>query len=485
MDQHAFGSATRLAGEIRDRRLGCLELLDFYLARAERYNPALNAIIAWQSDAARQRARDADMALAKGEVWGPLHGIPMTVKESFNLGGLPTTFGNPLWRDNIATGNAVLVERLLQAGAIIFGKTNVPFMLMDSQSYNDIYGTTNNPWDTSRGPGGSSGGEAAVLAAGLSALGAGSDIAGSLRNPAHYCGVYGHKPSWGLIPSRGHALAAVVTPTDISVVGPMARHAEDLALALGVLAGPDVLQQAAWRTELPPPRHRRLADFRVAVWTNSPLCEIDASVRDCFEAAVAAIARAGAPVDENARPSIGEDGEHHRLFMTLLRAATASRLSDADFAVQKDIAATVAPDDMSFRATLARGAALDHRAWGIANEARNKLRYAWRDFFQRYDVLLTPVAATAAFPHDHNPDRDQRLIRVNGRMIPYGDQRFWAGLPSLSYLPATAAPNGLTAAGLPVGLQIIGAEGEDPTTIEFARLLAAEIGGFTTPPGYG
>ena len=163
MDQHAFGSATRLAGEIRDRRLGCLELLDFYLARAERLNPALNAIIAWQIDAARQRARDADMALAKGEVWGPLHGIPMTVKESFNLAGLPTTFGNPLWRDNIATSNAIVVERLLRAGAIIFGKTNVPFMLMDSQSYNDIYGTTNNPWDTSRGPGGSSGGEAAVL----------------------------------------------------------------------------------------------------------------------------------------------------------------------------------------------------------------------------------------------------------------------------------------------------------------------------------
>ena len=231
MDEHAFGSATQLAGEIRDRRLGCLELLDFTLARAERHNPALNAIIAWQIDAARRRARDADAALARGELWGPLHGIPMTVKESFNLAGLPTTFGNPLWKDNIAAGNAVVVDRLLQAGAIMYGKTNVPLMLMDSQSYNEVYGTTNNPWDASRGPGGSSGGEAAALAAGLSALGAGSDIAGSLRNPAHYCGVYGHKPSWGLIPSRGHALAGVVTPTDISVVGPMARHAEDLALA--------------------------------------------------------------------------------------------------------------------------------------------------------------------------------------------------------------------------------------------------------------
>ena len=199
----------------------------------------------------------------------------------------------------------------------------------------------------------------------------------------------------------------------------MARHAEDIALALRVLAGPDILQQPAWRLELPSPRRHRLGEFRVAVWASSALCEIDASVRERFEAAVAAITRTGASVDENARPDIG-DAEHHRLFMTLLRAATASRISDADFAAQKEIAATIAADDMSFRATLARGATLDHRAWGIANEARNKLRYAWRDFFQRFDVLLTPVAATAAFPHDHNPDRGQRLIPVNGRLIPYG-----------------------------------------------------------------
>src|SRR5271155_5931194 len=256
MDDRAFASGTELTNEIRDRRIGCVELLDFYLARAERHNPTLNAIIAWQVDAARQRARAADDALAHGERWGALHGIPMTVKESFNVANLPTTFGNPLWKDNIAAGNAFLIDRLLQAGAIVFGKTNVPYMLADAQSYNDIYGTTNNPWDRTRSPGGSSGGEAAALAAGLSALGAGSDIAGSLRNPAHYCGIYGHKPSWGVIPNRGHGPPGIVTPTDISVVGPMARDAEDLALALGVLAGPDVLQQAAWHVSLPAPRGR-------------------------------------------------------------------------------------------------------------------------------------------------------------------------------------------------------------------------------------
>src|SRR5882672_3748271 len=313
MNEPAFASATQLARELRDRRIGCLELLDFYLARADRYNPGINAVIAWQVEAARDRARAADAALARGEVWGPLHGVPMTVKESYNITGLPTTFGNPLWKDNIAVANAIAIDRLMQAGAIIYGKTNVPYMLMDSQSYNDIYDTTNNPWDKTRGPGGSSGGEAAALAAGLSALGAGSDIAGSLRNPAYYCGIYGHKPTWGLIPPRGHAPPGIVTPTDISVVGPMARYAEDLELGLRVLAGPDLFYQAAWRVELPAPRAKRLGDFRVAVWFDSALCEIDAGVSEKLDAAVAAIARTGAKIDETARGPIN-DVEQHRLF---------------------------------------------------------------------------------------------------------------------------------------------------------------------------
>jgi amidase len=198
--------------------------------------------------------------------------------------------------------------------------------------------------------------------------------------------------------------------------------------------------QQAWRVELPPPRHRRLGEFRVGLWLDSPLCEIDSSIRDRFAVAVSALLAAGSSVDETARPTIA-DAAHHQLFMLLLRAATAARLREEDFAAQRQIAATVTADDMSFRATLARGVAIDHRGWGIANEARTKLRYAWRELFQRYDVLLAPVAATAA-------------------------------------------PLGLTPAGLPVGMQIIGAEGDDRTTIEFARLLAAEIGGFTPPPAY-
>src|ERR1700730_4190343 len=249
------------------------------------------------------------------------------------------------------------------------------------------------------------------------------------------------------------------------------------------LAGPDLLQRAAWRVELPPPRRRRLGEFSVAVWASSPLCRIDTSVCDLFDRAIATVVRAGATVDDAARPGIGDE-EHHRLFMLLLRAATASRMRDEDLARQQEIAATLSDDDMSDRAAVERGATLLHRAWGTANEARTKLRYNWHEFFKRFDVLLTPVAASGAFPHDHNADRDARTVKVNGRSVPYAEQLFFAGLASLSYLPATAAPIGLTGEGLPVGLQIVGPEGEDPTTIEFARLLAAEIGGFVPPPAY-
>ena len=261
----------------------------------------------------------------------------------------------------------------------------------------------------------------------------------------------------------------------------MARHAEDLDLAMRALSGPDVLQRAAWQIQLPPPRHSRLSEFRVAVWASSPLCRIDASVSDLFDRTVNAVSRAGATVDHAARPEISDE-EHQRLFMLLLRAATASRMRDEDFARQQEITTTLSDDDVGDRAAVARGATVLHRAWGKANEARTKLRYAWHKFFKRFDVLLTPVAATTTFPHNHNPTRDERRVGVNGVSVPYAEQLFFAGLASLSYLPATAAPMRLARDGLPAGLQIIGAEGEDTTTIEFARLLATEIGGFVPPP---
>ena len=253
-----FRSATALAAEIKRKTISASELLELFLKRVEAYNPALNAIVAMNLSEARERARAADEALARGEDWGPLHGVPMTIKESFDVVGMPTTWGVPELKNNYPTRNAIAVDRFLAAGAILFGKTNVPLYLADWQTFNAIYGTTNNPWDLSRSPGGSSGGSAAALAAGLTALEAGSDIGASIRNPAHYCGVFGHKPTWGICPPRGQALPGIVAPTDISVIGPMARSADDLELGLSIMAGPDDIDAAGWRLELPPPRRSRL-----------------------------------------------------------------------------------------------------------------------------------------------------------------------------------------------------------------------------------
>jgi amidase len=484
MEGIAFAATQTLAAEIQARRIGCAELLDFYLRRAERINGEINAMVAWRIEEARERARQADSALANGDSWGPLHGVPVTVKESCDISGLPTTFGDPRFANNIARSDAAAVERLLDAGAVIFGKTNVPFMLSDQQSYNDIYGTTNNPWDHSRTPGGSSGGGAAAVAAGMAALELGSDVAGSIRIPAHYCGVYGHKSSFGLIPLAGHAPPGRLTGTDMAVLGPLARDAGDLALALRVLAGPDRFGESAWRVELPQCPRASLKDFRVAVWRESPFCEVDGAVLQRFDAAVDAIRRSGASLDDGARPEL-DIGESYRAYLSLLYAATVGRSTSAgEFPSRRAIAESCRPDDVGYRATVARGATMHHFEWLAANEVRAKARHAWRKFFERIDVLVTPIAPTTAFAHDHNPVREQRTLQVNGKAAAYADHMFWASLPTLSFLPATAAPIGLARDKLPVGMQIIGPECGDLTTIEFARLLAFEIGGFTAPPQY-
>ncbi|HUA52394.1 MAG TPA: amidase [Candidatus Sulfotelmatobacter sp.] len=478
-----FRSATALAAEIRAKRVGCRELLDRYLARVERFNPTLNAIIAFDLETARQRADAADAALARGEVWGPLHGVPMTIKESFDAVGMPTTWGLPELKDNRPSRDSLAVARFRAAGAVLFGKTNVPVLLADWQSYNPVYGTTNNPWDTSRTPGGSSGGSAAALAAGLTGLEAGSDIGSSIRNPAHYCGVYGHKPTYGICPPRGQALPGNVAASDISVIGPMARSADDLALALDVMAGPDDIDGAGWRLELPAPRRERLADFRVAVMLNDPESEVDQAVQSRLQALADFLARAGAHVSDRARPAL-DSAAVQRLYIQLLRAATSGRQSDAVFEQNRAIARGLQPDDESYYARMARANVLSHRDWIAANEQRHRMRLAWAEFFRDYDLLLCPAAASTAFPHDHVGERYERTITVNNKRVPTTDQLFWAGYTCLFYLPATAAPIGLAADGLPVGVQIVGPQYGDRSCIGFARLLEREFAAFAPPPGY-
>jgi amidase len=478
-----FRSAKQLASDIRTRKIGCLELLDLYLARVEQHDPGINAVVVRDVDRARDRARAADQALADGQVWGPLHGVPMTVKESYDVAGLPTTWGLPALKDNVATANAVVVDRLLGAGAVIFGKTNVPMYLADWQSWNAIYGTTNNPWDLTRAPGGSSGGSAAALAAGMTALEAGSDIGSSIRNPAHFCGVFGHKPTWGIVPRLGQSLPGQVAPVDIDVVGPLARSADDLSLALGVMAGPDAIEAAGWQLRLPPARQKRLRDFKVALMRDAPESLVDAEVAGRLEALAEFLRRQEVAVDDRARPAI-DTAEAFRVYVQLLRAATSSRQTDADFAQNAAIVRSLAPGDESYYARSMRAAVLPHRDWLAANEARHRMRRAWAEFFTRYDILLCPVAGVAAFPHDHHGERHERTVPVNGRRAPVTDHLFWAGYSGASLLPSTAAPCGFTSDGLPVGVQIVGPQYGDLTCLAFARLLEREFQPFVPPPAY-
>jgi len=478
-----FRSARQLAADIRKKKIGCLELLDLYLARVEKYDPSLNAVVVRDFDNARKRARAADRALAKGDTWGPLHGVPMTVKESYDVAGFATTWGVPSLRDNVAKTNAVVVDRLLGAGAVVFGKTNVPLYLADWQAFNDIYGTTNNPWDLSRAPGGSSGGSAAALAAGLTALEAGSDIGSSIRNPAHFCGVYGHKPTWGVVPRRGQALPWQSAPVDIDVVGPLARSAGDLELALSIMAGPEPIEAAGWQLRLRQPRQKRLRDFKVALMLDAPGIAVDREVQDRLQALGDHLARQKARVDDRARPAI-DAGEAFAVYTRLLRAATSDRQSDAEFARNLDVARGLAPGDESYYARSLRAAVLPHRDWLAANEARHRMRLAWAEFFTRYDLLLCPVAGSAAFPHDHQGERHERTLLVNGRRVPVTDHLFWAGYSGASYLPSTAAPCGFTPGGLPVGVQIIGPQYGDLTCLGFARHLERDFQAFVPPPGY-
>lgn len=477
-----FQSAKQLASAIRRKKIGAAELLDLYVSRLEKYNPRINAIIATDLPAARKRAKAADAALKRGKPWGPLHGVPMTIKESFDVVGMPTTWGVPELKDNFPKRNAIAVDRFNAAGAVLFGKSNVPIYLADWQSYNAIYGTTNNPWDLTRTPGGSSGGSAAALAAGLTGIEAGSDIGSSIRNPAHYCGVFGHKPTWGICTPRGQAMPGIVAASDISVIGPLARSAEDLDIALKVMAGPDDIDGAGWRLALPAPK-TEIRRLKIAVMLDDPNAEVDREVQDRIQAVADFLAGKKAKVSDKARPAI-DTTELQRIYILLLRAATSARQTDDMYRRNVEIAESLGPDDESYFARMTRGNVMQHRNWLKLNNARHHLRLKWAEFFKDYDLLICPAASSAAFPHDQQGERHERYITVNGKRVPTTDQLFWAGYSCVAYLPSTVAPAGFTPAGLPVGVQIVGAQYNDRQCIELARMLEREFQAFVPPKGY-
>ncbi len=475
----SFQPATRLASRLRAGELSCRELLDHYIARVERLDPRINAVVVRDFDRARDRARALD---AGGDRNAPLFGVPMTVKESFDIADLPTTRGHVEALAHRAGASSLAIRRLEAAGAVVFGKTNVPVDLADWQSYNPVYGSTSNPWNVAHTPGGSSGGSAASMAAGLAGLEVGTDIGGSVRVPAHYCGVFGHKPTWALCPMTGDPATSPAAPTDISVLGPIARSAADLAVSLDVLAGPDPAETGL-TVNLPPPRAATLRELRVAVWSQEQGQETDAELTAKLDELADFLEREGATVSRTARPPFAARDAFH-LYLKLLDAAWSGRLTEQQLVDKRAGAARRAPDDMSADAIMIRGVDMTHRTWLGLNEQRAKYRRAWSAFFQEWDVLLCPPIATAALPHMQDGNTWERTMTVNGRTIAYNDMLFWPGLTCGYHLPASIAPLGFTRAGLPLGVQIVGPIYGDRTTIAVAGFLEQAWLGFTAPEGW-
>jgi len=317
----------------------------------------------------------------------------------------------------------------------------------------------------------------------LTGLDLGSDIASSIRNPSHYCGVFGHKPTYGLCPQRGHMLLDVLQAVDIGVVGPLARSARDLELELSVIAGPAGAEERAYSLALRRSRKEDLKDFRVAIVLDDAFARVDRRVQEQLARLMEFLVKEGASVTEGGRPAF-ETEEYYRLFMVLLRAAGAAALTDEEFAREAALGQGASVTTPEMARLNAYGATLSHRDWLRLDEKRQRYQQTWRQFFERFDLLLCPVLSTPAFAHSTVPPQ-QRTLTVNGREEPFENQLFWAGFAGLCHLPASVAPIGLSPEGLPVGVQIIGPQYEDLTCLKFAQRLEERYRAFVAPPGFG
>jgi amidase len=447
-DDPCWWTARQVAAAVAARTLSAREYLDALLARVRRYNERLNLVVTIDDRAAEQ-AKAADEAVLRGERLGPLHGVAMTVKDCLATAGLRTTGGLTDLARYVPREDAGAVAALRRAGAIVYGKTNLPAGSADLQSYNELFGTARNPWHPGYTTGGSSGGACAAVAVGFTPMEVGSDVAGSIRIPAAWCGVYGHKPSFGLVPVTGHVppFPYKLTAPDMAVVGPVARSVDDLEQMLGAMVGPHPWDQPAWQVSLPPARTVR----RVAVWGDDPDCPVDREVRAAVTLAAERLARTGVEVAE-ARPSGVRLGASDAVFRRLLAGVgLGARATGAQFGAQYAHQA--------------------YREWLDADDRRARLRGYWHQFFAEYDAILLPVAANLAIPHDHRPF-EQREVIVDGAPRAYWDQLTWAGLTGVSYLPSTVVPVRRDARGLPIAVAVTGGYLQDRTTLAAARLLA-------------
>jgi amidase len=486
----AYYSAKQLLQEMAGGKLSSRALLDYYIKRIEHLNPQLNAVVATDYSAARARADAADKARAEGKSWGVLHGLPMTVKDTYEVVGMPCVAGAPALKDHLPKKNAVAVSHLEAAGAIIFGKTNVPLFASDLQSYNKVYGTTNNPWNTQCTPGGSSGGAAAALAAGFTSIELGSDIGGSIRTPAHFCGVFGHKTTHGIVSLRGHIPGppGVVSETDLAVAGPMARSADDLQLLLDVVGGPSPLMQPGWHLKLPAPKPRKLQDFRVLFWFDDPLCPIASDMRAVYDELKLKLQDQGVTVTTGSPLNMNLE-TFYPTYLNLLGGV----LGASHKKLERTAMGFAAPilQKLAARFELPKlfenyliGASQSHVDWLRFNERRNRLREKFQRVFEEYDVVLCPNNMTTSFRHQQQQEIFMRKIPVDGKPRNYTDMFMWIAPATVLGLPATSAPVGITKDGLPVNVQIIGGAYQDKTTIRFAKCLEKAGFVFHSPPNY-
>ena len=452
-----------LAGRIRAREVSPAEAVEAYLRRIESANPALNAVVTLAPDAL-ERAREAEAAVARGEAPGLLHGVPLTVKDTIDVRGLRTTSGSPVRAEYVAKEDAPAVARLRAAGAIILGKTNCPEFALDYTSENPLFGRTNNPHDLGRTPGGSSGGCAAAVAACMTAGSLGSDLAGSIRIPAHFCGVAGLKPTAGRVPGGGHLPPMSGLHSLGATLGPLARTVDDLSLFYSVLSGAGVTMGVE------PDARALLKGMRVAFYADDGSTAVTAETNEAVRRAARALTGAGLDVVEEVPPGVGEATG---LWLSLFEYAT-QRLVRAAYAGREAEAGRAA------RTILERG-----QLWGepplekvlAAWEERDRVRETLLRWLERTPLFVAPVGAVPAFGHE-----EFGRVEVEGRSVPTFRALAHAHAANVYDLPAVCVPAGRTAAGLPVGVQVVGRPHEEWRVLTAARVIEEALGGWQPPP---
>jgi amidase len=476
-----FSSATEIAAAIRLRRFSASDVLDLYFERIKKHNPALNAICTLDEAGARSRAREADAALGRGEAWGPLHGVPMTIKDALETAGVRTTGGYPPLSSHVPKKDATAVARLKAAGAVLIGKTNVPPLSADGRADNPIFGRTNNPWNLERTPGGSTGGGAAAVAAGLSAFDVGSDLAASVRVPAHWCGLFGLKPTEGRVPNTGHIPEVPGTPhalRHMNTLGPLARSVDDLAAILKVIAGPD---DRDWETAPAPLDDAPvvpLSSYRFR-WTTrfgdeTPSRETTAAITDLANK----LSRLGASVENH-----GPEGfSFEEAWETWGEVVIAERVvTQGDAARERVEKLHASLGDLPVARGAARGARASVADYMAALTRRDRLITALEAFFTDCDAWLCPVAYGPAI--GHVPFGTP--VDVDRRKVPYFLVTTAFTSPfNLTGHPAVVLPLAMAKEGLPIGVQVLGRRWSEPALLALAKQLSLVTGPFRAPPGY-